>query len=609
MELEKGQTINVNVLLGAEDIMDIQLMTGNQNCFVNTLSRLRESSKDAVVSADSSVEDPYAMYMHVDRPVQEKFVSILKETFESKEAELILLCGSVGDGKSHMLSYCKAVYPEMMETFYVHNDSTASLYIDKPAAYTLMKILENFADDKIDQSDSKVVLAINLGTLNNFLEADEGGRFGKLKRYVDSVGILDETVSVPDACKHFHCVNFADYHLYELTSNGITSKYVKDILNKITARNTQNVFYSEYCKNCANCDAKDICPVCLNYQLLSDEKFQQGIVNAMVESIVKNKLIISTRTLLNMIYEIVVDERHWDRGSLEPRKIPQKMTSAHYCEALLPNTLFGKKNSSEVLEAMGSVDPMQIRNEKIDDFFVNYENSDDILDIFKKDLLRYSIILNKLKKIDFSDRSTHSVKEAILKTFVRSCWLTEARSDLLPRDEDYEEYIRALYSWNTGEHRNLKNMYNIVEKGILAWNGQVNQDEMQLLSGNKKTDFHLIQKIEIKKKIEKLPKQVQGELCSFKDELRLKYKYSGDEEAELDVDFSLYKLLKRVVNGYVPSMTDKRVNVKCVEFINKISYGGSKMEKLYIRDLSQKNAKEYRLSYDEDYGYAFEVMD
>ena len=46
MELEKGQTINVNVLLGAEDIMDIQLMTGNQNCFVNTLSRLRESSKD-----------------------------------------------------------------------------------------------------------------------------------------------------------------------------------------------------------------------------------------------------------------------------------------------------------------------------------------------------------------------------------------------------------------------------------------------------------------------------------------------------------------------------------------------------------------------------------
>lgn len=96
-----------------------------------------------------------------------------------------------------MLSYCKAIYPEMMEKFYVHNDSTASLYTDKPASYTLMKIMENFTDDKIDQSNSKVILAINLGTLNNFLEADEENRFGKLKRYVESTGILDETILQP----------------------------------------------------------------------------------------------------------------------------------------------------------------------------------------------------------------------------------------------------------------------------------------------------------------------------------------------------------------------------------------------------------------------------
>lgn len=84
-----------------------------------------------------------------------------------------------------------------------------------------------------------------------------------------------------------------------------------------------------------------------------------------------------------------------------------------------------------------------------------------------------------------------------------------------------------------------------------------------------------------------------------------KYQYAST----LDIDFALYKLLKRVLNGYVPSVNDKRVNIKCVEFINKISQGGTKMEKVYIRDLSQKNAKEYILSYDEDYGYSFEVVD
>ena len=368
-------------------------------------------------------------------------------------------------------------------------------------------------------------------------------------------------------------------------------------------------FFEEYSNNCLHCDAKDSCSVCFNYQLLSDERIQQGIVRAVVESIVKNKLIISTRTLLNMIYEIVVDERFWNRGSLEPRKIPQKMTSINYCEALLPNTLFGKRNCSEILDAMGLVDPMQIRNEKIDDFFVYYENSEDIIAIFEENLPDYLFLLKRLKKLNFSDKSTHPVKEEILKTFVRICWLSEARSDLLPRDKDYEEYMRALYFWNTGNHLELKKVYNVVEKGMLAWNGKVNQDEMQLPIGSKKTYFHLVQKIEIKKKIDNLPNQAQGELYSFRDELRLKYKYAGSCEAELDVDFSLYKLLKRILNGYVPSINDKRVNVKCVEFINKISQGGTKMEKLYIRDQSQKIAREYRLSYDEDYGYSFEVMD
>lgn len=593
--------------------MDIQSMTGNQNCFVSTLCRLRESSKDAVVSADASFTDPYTLYMHVERPVQGKFVSILQETYDSDDAKLILLCGSVGDGKSHMLSYCKSEYPEMMNRFYVHNDSTASLYIDKPAAYTLMKIMEDFADDKIEESKRKVILAINLGTLSNFLEADEEGRFSRLKEFVDAAGILDETGKDTRENKHFHSVNFADYHLYELGPHGIRSQYIRDILHKITDPVPENIFFEEYSKNCLCCAEKGSCPVCLNYQLLSDEKIQQGIVSAFVESIVKNKLIISTRTLLNMIYEIVVDERFWDRGSLEPRKIPSKITKVDYCKALLPNTLFGKRHSSEVLDAMSLVDPMQIRNENIDDFFVYYENAEDIITIFEENLQDYSSLLNRLRKLDFSDKATHSVKEEILKIFVRTCWLTEARSDLLPRDKEYEEYMRALYSWNTGNHIELKNIYSVVEKGILAWNGKVNQDEMQLPAKSKKTDFHLIQKIEIKRKVDNLPAlpdQPMGELGSFRDELRLKYKFADSCEAELDVDFSLYKLLKRVLNGYVPSINDKRVNVKCVEFINKISQGGTKMEKIYIRDLSQKTAKEYKLTYDEDYGYySFEVTD
>ena len=587
--------------------MEAQNVSNNQKCFVSMLSRLRESSKEAVVSSDADFNDPYTMYMHVDRPVQDRFLSILNETYNSEQSELILLCGSVGDGKSHMLSYCKSMYPDKMDKFYVHNDSTASLYVDKPASYTLKQVLEDFSDDRIEKSNGKVILAINLGTLSNFLEADENNKFGKLKSYVENSGILNEKIDDKGE-NHFHCVNFADYHLYELTSKGVVSSYIQGILNKITDKNEINPFYNDFCQTCEKCQSKDLCPIKVNYELISDKKIQNGIISTLVETIVKNKLIVSTRTLLNMIYEVLVDERNWTCGSLEPRKEPERLTSLSYCKSLLPNVLFEKRESSEVLDAVESIDPMQIRNENIDDFFVFYINSNNVLQLFKNNLPDYSRQIERLSYIDFSDRSTYALKVEILKLFVRTCWLTGIRRDLLPEDKTYEEYMKALYAWNIGNYMELKNIYNVVEKGILAWNGQVtDQNEMQVLIKNKKSKYHLIQKIQIRKKVDDLPKQEPGILSMFRDEMRLKYRYSRNLETELDVDYSLYKLLKMVINGYIPNMNDKRVNVKCVEFINIISQGGSKREELYIRDLSQKVPKEYKLTFDDIFGYSFEV--
>ena len=62
-----------------------------------------------------------------------------------------------------------------------------------------------------------------------------------------------------------------------------------------------------------------------------------------------------------------------------------------------------------------------------------------------------------------------------------------------------------------------------------------------------------------------------------------------------------------MVGGYIPSANDKRVNVKCVEFVKKISNGGKKGDFLIIRNLTQRDVIEYRLEYDEAFGYSFEV--
>lgn len=582
--------------------------SNNQECFISTFSRLRESSKDAVVSAEFS--DAYTMYMHVNRPVQDRFVSVLEKAAESEKAALILLCGSVGDGKSHMLSYCRENYPEMMAKFYIHNDSTASLYIDKPASYTLMRLMEDFTDENIRTSKQKVILAINLGTLNNFLEADREGKFSRLKEYVEQAGILNEEVGGYQGNEYFYSVNFADYHLYELTSEGPRSEYISGLLNKITQKKPENFFYQAYCGCCKNCSSYSDCPIRINYDLLSDDRIQRGIVDALLECIVKNKLLVSTRSLLNFIYEIVVDERFFARGSLEPRKLPLKMTSLQYSHSLLPNLMFERKDSSEILNAMKSIDPLGIRNEKIDNFFVYYENTDDIIHIFRKDLPFYAECIERIRDVNFSTTSAHLLKDQLLHLFVRLCCLSGSRKDLLENNTDYTEYMEALYCWNTGNAKGLKNIYSMAGNAALMWNGRADKNEMQLPVGNKKSICHLLQRIEIKPVTDNLPHHGPGTLYSFRDELRLKYQVRNQQlTGELDVDFALYTLLKRILNGYVPSVNDKRMNVKCTEFVKKIARGGSRMEEVIVRDFSHRENKEYKLQYDEDFEcYSFEEL-
>lgn len=75
--------------------------------------------------------------------------------------------------ESHICFHIVSIkYPNMMSLFYAHYDSTASLYIDKPASYTLYTlrmIMDEFSDSKIVDSKKKVILTINFGTLSDFI--------------------------------------------------------------------------------------------------------------------------------------------------------------------------------------------------------------------------------------------------------------------------------------------------------------------------------------------------------------------------------------------------------------------------------------------------------
>ena len=93
-----------------------------------------------------------------------------------------------------------------------------------------------------------------------------------------------------DINRNIQFVNFSDYSLYTLKDGKVESEYIKSLIKKITDKSEMNVFYQSYQNNCVRCVNKDKCPIKSNYELLSEDKCQDAIVNLLVQCIIKNKI-------------------------------------------------------------------------------------------------------------------------------------------------------------------------------------------------------------------------------------------------------------------------------------------------------------------------------
>src|SRR5699024_8834864 len=546
-----------------ENISQLQRESSNEDeetsQFIKRLNVLRTSSQESVVHADSF--GSFRKYMNVEKPIQHEFEKVLTDIKQYDEPQLILLCGSVGDGKSHLLAYVKEEKQELMENVIDHNDSTESFNPHENSLDTLEYILEHFDDYQTKSNKQHTVIAINLGVLHNFYTRQrERNRFNALCDFIDSTGVFDSSKVTVKHEDNFHMLNFAEEQPYLLTEHGAKSPFFMDLMERVTKPSTRNPFYNAWKSDKEN-GYQSIAHE--NYSLLQNKTVQESIVQSLIESIIKQKVFISTRAFYNFIYEILVPVS-FETESLETQ---------FNINDMLPNLMYSHPDRSELLEALHENDPLKIRSQEMDQL-----NTAFVLASSPKSFIQEKLgedkILGAWKDINyhFSEK-----QKEYSRLFIRHYELMHKHI----YDTYYQEFIWYLYSYYRGDANEFGQLFDLIEDVIFKWNGSPKTNYIYM---NPVTDkFRLGVEIDIEPEVDDniFGSVNEEEISRFTPSINIGFSQNS-QKFLFELDYQLFVLLKKISKGYRPNLNEVQDALQFSEHHDQLIKSADKTKKLLI---------------------------
>lgn len=575
--------------------------------FIVQLSKLRKSSAESV--ENTSAFDSFKEYLHVERQVEIELRELLRKTNANHNKCLILLCGSAGDGKSHLISYLKNSDPEkLLADYEPYNDATESSEPTLTAIDTLVEMLASFNDENLETNDGKkMIVAINLGTLNNFIDSEKGKAFSRLKRYVETNGIFSGYGQSAgyQAGSVFQHVSFSDYQVFSLSENGIETTFLDELFKRVFQKDTKNPFFNAY-EECGKCVLCTRCPVRHNYEFLSDDSNQKTIIERIVEIVIKDKAIVSTREVLNLLYDLMV---HPDFDS---KRIGVVTSDVQYLTNYLnwstPMLLNEYEDISPMLNAIGRHDVLKARSSQSDSEATRFHSLENIKEVFENSTKNTAYhVLNNLTDVSVLGGIKPELKKIIYRFIARVNDFGTGRQETLSQLR-LREFIQFLYFQNSGNEKKLGELYKSARRAILSWDGQFEDDHICIDDSN--DQLWVLEQLQIKSVINKNAKLINGKIQRFSPSLILRFQKANsatNEFAELNVDFSLYELVSNMKNGYRPTVQDKNRHADFVSFVQRLIEFGNKNERVML--IPKESDKTYKMIFEEtEFGYEFKVV-
>ena len=576
--------------------------------FIEELSKLRKLSMESVENTESFA--PFKRYLHVVRPVEEELRTLLRRVNQEDKKCLVRLCGSAGDGKSHLMSYLRHADPEgLLNPFELYNDATESSAPELTSIDTLYEKLAPFNDENYQVDDGyKMILAINLGTLNNFIESDKGQAFTKLKQYVGDNEIFSsytrKEVYIADSV--FQHISFADYQVFTLKEDGVGTEFLSTLIGKVFCETEENPFYQAY-KNNDSCTLCQRCPVRHNYEFLSKPEHQQAVIKKIVEVVIKDKAIVSTRDILNLLYDIIAHP-DFDYSDMCKCATSEVKYLTQYIKYSTPMLIYEYDDISPLLNCMRKHDVLKERQAEMDVAATRFHSLENIYEAFTEATSDTSYEhLNDITKIAVLGGIKPELKKLVYRFIVRTKEF-KGEYQASTQKELLAEYIKYLYYQQSGKEKQLKKLYESTKKAIMNWDGQFDSDYICIDDSNER--FWVIEQLLIQSAIYKSKEIEEDEVLRFSTNVKIRFKKSSGndlETAEIDMDYALFEMISAMREGYRPTVQDKNKHADFVSFVQRLIEFGNKGTRIEL--LPKDHENEYRIIFEKnDFDYEFRVV-
>lgn len=497
--------------------------------FVDMIQFLSATSKESIVNTEEF--NKFNRYMHVERNIQNVLEAEL-EAMKYKDKALVFLVGSVGDGKSHLISYLNSVRSDLFEGVEIYNDATESDNPHKTAVETLSNKLGGYFSGKY----KKMIIAINIGMLHNLLT------------YLVKKDLLSNLIHIIEDSKIFSSegmediiyrsedvrfISFLKEEIYTVKDGNIESEFYNNILSKVFTQSEENPFYAAFVKD--DGDKREE-PIYINYRLLLNPRVQATIRFLLIKIQIENKRILTTRSVLNFLYDIIVPE-----------------TNAKNNDSYLPTLLFENHERSQVLKSIAEQDPLLTQSTLLDQLNIDLYNA---IDFEKqcKDILGESFysevepIILLIKGLDKHKRKFEMI--------IRLHFLYDFSNY---GTEHYLSFIR-LYDAIDKSNKAKKEVYSKLLKALYAWNGS--PQDNYIYSDSIKPNSKLLLGLNIKPKILSIESS-RNMTIDVKMDI-------NDNIYQLNIDYNLFNLLEKIDEGYILKETDKEGAVMFSKFIEDI---------------------------------------